>query len=280
MEAAMRDQNIAVRIGGSLCRPSHVATKQIAGGSVGWVELHQGVYARLRGLWRDPTFSTVARCWVSQTLDPTYKLPRPLLRRLTACDGVPPGAHAGHLVVVAVDHVDRLAQPGGGGLDANGACLDALLRRHPHAVVPPHAGTPGDLLAVPVVHVDHTAAPAVFHHEAGRRVRIEGGDLVVDVAAERDADTAFLAERQVIALAHVVEIVELDHQMVGGAAAGLDEGDRVVARIGVEEIGVERPQHVIGEAEAQHVAIERHRVVDVLYMQHHVAHAERTGAEA
>ena len=48
-----------------------------------------------------------------------------------------------------------------------------------------------------------------------------------------------------------------------GAAAGVDEGDRVMARIGVEEIGVEPPHHVVGEPEAEHVAIERHGLVDV-----------------
>ena len=65
-----------------------------------------------------------------------------------------------------------------------------------------------------------------------------------------------------------------------GVASGLDEGHGVVARIGVEEIGVERPQHVVGEPEAEHVAIERHRVIDVVHVQHDVTHAERSGAEA
>ena len=100
------------------------------------------------------------------------------------------------------------------------------------------------------------------------------------MAAERDADAAFLAEREVVALADVVEVEQLHHQMMRGVAAGLDERDRMVARIGVEEIGVERPRHVVGEPEAEHVAIERDHVVDAFDVQHRVAHAERAGAEA
>src|SRR6266540_1868801 len=123
-----------------------------------------------------------------------------LLGCFAADDAVPPGAHTGRELVVALDHVDRLAQPGRGGADAQLARLDAFLRGHPHAVVAPHAGTPGDFLGLPIVDVDDASAPAVLDHESGRRVRVERGDLVVDVAAERHANAAFLAERQVVAL--------------------------------------------------------------------------------
>src|SRR5262245_43753558 len=54
----------------------------------------------------------------------------------------------------------------------------------------------------------------------------------------------------------------------------------MVAWIGVEEIGVERSHHVVGQAEPEHVAIERHGIVDVLDVQYGVTHAERSGAEA
>jgi hypothetical protein len=80
-------------------------------------------------------------------------------------------------------------------------------------------------------------------------------------------------------LPDVVEAVELHHQVVGGAAAGLDEGDRMVARIGVEEIRLEWPRHIVRQPEAEHVAVERHRIVDVLHVQHGMAHAERPGAK-
>ena len=52
-----------------------------------------------------------------------------------------------------------------------------------------------------------------------------------------------------------------------------------MTRISVEEVGVERPHHVIGEPESEHVAIEWHRVVDAFDVQHGVTHAERPGAE-
>src|SRR5947209_5949521 len=47
---------------------------------------------------------------------------------------IPPGTDAGHAVVVAFQHLHRLAQPRLRGLDAELARLFALLRRHPFAV--------------------------------------------------------------------------------------------------------------------------------------------------
>src|SRR5262249_27824950 len=145
------------------------------------------------------------------------------LRRLAARDRIPPRAHARHEPVIALDHVDRLAQAARCAGDANVAGLDALFRGEPHALVPPHARAPGDFFRLPIVEVAAATAPAVFDHEAGRRIGVERGDLVVDVAAERGADAALLAEREIIALPDVVEAVELDHQMVRGVAPGLDE---------------------------------------------------------
>ena len=59
-----------------------------------------------------------------------------------------------------------------------------------------------------------------------------------------------------------------------------DEGHAVVARIDVEEIRRERLGEIVAELEAQDVAIERQDVVDLLAVEHGVAHAERAGAEA
>src|SRR6476660_4963922 len=100
------------------------------------------------------------------------------------------------------------------------------------------------------------------------------------MAPERDADAALFAQGEVIALTDVVEIVALDHQVMGRAPSGLDEGDRVVTWIGVEEEGAEWPQHEVAEPEPEHVPIEWHRVVDVLHVQDRVAHAERSGAKS
>src|SRR5262249_24991603 len=98
--------------------------------------------------------------------------------------------------------------------------------------------------------------------------------------AERDADALGLAEREIVALAHVVEAVELHHHVVDHVDAALDEGDAVMAQIDVEEIGRERAQPIVAHLELEDVLIERHHLADALEMHHHVAHAERTGAEA
>src|SRR6266540_6069806 len=108
---------------------------------------------------------------------------RGLLRRLAAQHAIPPGADAGHELVVALDHVGRLAQARRRGRDADRAGFGALFGGHPQTVVPPHARPPGDLLRLPIVDVDHAPAPAILDNESGRRVRVERGDLVVDVPA-------------------------------------------------------------------------------------------------
>ena len=100
------------------------------------------------------------------------------------------------------------------------------------------------------------------------------------MTAERGADASLLAERKIIALPDIVEAEKLHHQVMGGVAPGFNERNRVMAGIGVEEIGVEGPQHVVGQLKPEHVTIERQRVIDVLDVQHRMAHAERPGTEA
>src|SRR5262249_57624487 len=109
-----------------------------------------------------------------------------------------------HALIIALDHIDRLAQAGLRGGDADFARLEAALRGHPHAVMAPHARAPGHLLRLPSVGIDHAAAPAILDHESRRPVPLEPGHLLVDVAAHGDADPAFDAEREVVALAYVV----------------------------------------------------------------------------
>src|SRR5215475_7554245 len=148
-----------------------------------------------------------------------------LLRRFTGTCCVPPRTDARHALVIAFDHVHRLAQTGGRRRDPDLARLDAALGRHPHAIVAPQARAPGDFLLLPVLGIYHAPAPAIFDHEARWAVGIKRGHLVVDVPAERDADASLDAERKVVALADIVEIVELDHQMMHGIAPSLDEGN-------------------------------------------------------
>ena len=62
--------------------------------------------------------------------------------------------------------------------------------------------------------------------------------------------------------------------------AGIDEGEAVMPRIDVEEIGLERFQDVVGRLEVEDLGIERHHVVEPLRGEHGMAHAERPGAEA
>ena len=86
--------------------------------------------------------------------------------------------------------------------------------------------------------------------------------------------------RDVVALADVVEREQLDHHVMHLALARLDQGEAVMARIDVHEAGRERIVVEVGDAEAQDVAIERQHLVDALDHHHHVADAERPGAES
>src|SRR2546423_15153003 len=100
------------------------------------------------------------------------------------------------------------------------------------------------------------------------------------MASGRDADAFGIAEREIVALPKVVEAIELPHHVVDHVHAALDEGDTVVAWIDVQEIGREWSQPIVAELKFEDVLIKRHHLGDALEMHHHVAHAERTGAEA
>src|SRR5215475_9683251 len=127
---------------------------------------------------------------------------------------VPPRADAGHGIVIARDHLDRLALTVLGGLDAELARFLLLFRRHPAALVTPQARTEFALERLPGVVVDQLAAPAVLHQKARRVPGIERGDVIAGMAAERDADALGVAEREIVALAHIVEAVELHHHVM------------------------------------------------------------------
>src|SRR4029077_21283554 len=103
------------------------------------------------------------------------------------------------------------AETVGGVLQPQRAGLGIVFLGQPGAVVAPHARAFLALRRLPGGDVDRARAPAVFDHEGGRRPAVERRDEIAGVAAERDADTAFLAERQIVALADVVEAVKLHH---------------------------------------------------------------------
>ena len=175
--------------------------------------------------------------------------------------------------------VKRDAAAGFGDADAQVTRLFAPLRRQPHAVVPPQARPVDALVRGPALRVDAAATPAVFDQKFRRRPRVERGDLIVSVTAERRADRPRLAQRQVVGLPDIVEIAELDHEVMDAVLAGSDEGKAVVARIDMKEIGIERPQDVVAELETKDIRIERRHVVEPLNGEYRVSHAERTGAE-
>src|SRR5262249_61628079 len=79
---------------------------------------------------------------------------------------VPPGADAGHEMVIALDHLDRLALAVLGGLDAELARVLLLFRRHPAPLVPPQARTQFALERLPRAVVDQLAAPTVLDQKA------------------------------------------------------------------------------------------------------------------
>src|SRR5258708_13350856 len=99
------------------------------------------------------------------------------------------------------------------------------------------------------------------------------------MAAERDRDASLLGAREIVALADIVEAEQLDHHVMGGVLPGLDEGEAMVPLVDVHEIAAERAQPIIAEPEAEQLAVERHDPIDAVHVQHHMAHAERAGAE-
>src|SRR6202000_1110389 len=112
------------------------------------------------------------------------------------------------------------------------------------------------------------------------RLGVERGHEIVGVAAERHADPVRLAQRDVVGLVKLFEREQLHHQMMHAGLAGLDQRQRVMARIDVEEISAERLLDVIGKAEAEHARIERHYRLDVLDRQYGMSEALRPGTEA
>src|SRR6266705_1947392 len=68
--------------------------------------------------------------------------------------------------------------------------------------------------------------------------------------------------------------------MMHAVPAGLDEGEAVVAPVDMEEERLEWLQAVVGQPEAEDVAIERDHLVEPLDRRDRMAHAERAGAEA
>src|SRR5258705_2665820 len=74
-------------------------------------------------------------------------------------DLVPPGANPRHPVVIAVHHLDRLAEALLGVGEPQRARLVLVVLRQPGAVVTPHARAFLALVGLPVLDVDVAGAP-------------------------------------------------------------------------------------------------------------------------
>src|SRR5437763_474422 len=105
-------------------------------------------------------------------------------------------------------------------------------------------------------------APAVLDHEARRREGVERGDEIRAVTAKARRHLV-VAERDVVALPHVVEREHLHHDVMDSGLAGLDEGEAVVARIDVQEARLERMRIIVREPKAEQIAVERHNLIDL-----------------
>src|SRR5262245_29977068 len=90
----------------------------------------------------------------------------------------------------------------------------------------------------------------------------------------------FKVLRQVEALTNVIETVEFGHEMMDVISTGLDQRQAVVARVDMEEKGLERLDHPIAEPKAQQIAIEGQQGIDMRHGKHGVAQTQGTGAES
>src|ERR1041385_7988524 len=132
----------------------------------------------------------------------------------------------------------------------------------------------------PVAGLDQSSAPAIFDHEARRRPRKEGCYVIVRVATESRADALRIGQCDVVGLPDIIKAEELDHHVVHAVLAGLDKGEAVMAWVDMAEIGAERLEDVVAQAEAQNIAIERQDVIGTLNRKHRMAHAERPRAKS
>src|SRR5262249_23307382 len=72
------------------------------------------------------------------------------------------------------------------------------------------------------------------------------------------------ARSNVIALADIVETVELDHEVVETLPPQLQQRETVLARVDMKKMRLERELHVVARVKSQHIAIERHDRIDLL----------------
>src|SRR5690606_23993858 len=108
----------------------------------------------------------------------------------------------------------------------------------------------------------------------------EARHVIVRMAAQRIGNPAFVLLGKIVALPDIVQRKQFDHEMVHAPAAGPDHGEGMVPTVEVEEIELERLEPVVGDLEAQQIAIEWKEDVDVPGVKHRMAHSQRSRLEA
>ncbi|MNR14870.1 hypothetical protein D3C85_1313680 [compost metagenome] len=104
--------------------------------------------------------------------------------------------------------------------------------------------------------------------------------MVVDVAAEGDADGLGILQGHVVGSADIVEVVVFEHQVVDtGAGARIGDADGVMPRIDVEELHLERCLGAVADLEAEHLLVQVAHPFEMRGHQRHMADAHVAGAE-
>src|SRR5687768_16910051 len=180
----------------------------------------------------------------------------------------------------AVDRTHRCPHPARGRVEAHVAQTLALREVEMKPLVAPEARSIEGFVWLPRGRIDNATAPAVLDEESGRAVRVERSHEIIGVPAERVGDAPVVDAGQVVALPYIVQARELDHQMMKALPARSDHREAVVPAVDVKEVEFVRRQAVVGDLEAETVAIERQQRLNVAHVEDHVSHAERTGQEA
>ena len=115
-----------------------------------------------------------------------------------------------------------------------------------------------------VLVIDPDAAIAYFHHEFGRRVRVEGYDPVVRMLAQRQSDGDAGGLHTFIRPLDILQLTHLQLEMMEFALSSqpLGEGDGMMARAGMQERGMHRAAighwlvDIIGKLREQRLAHE------------------------
>ena len=123
--------------------------------------------------------------------------------------------------------------------------------------MPPETSNARQFLRLPGGVIDVAAAPPILDKKIRRRAHVERCHEIIVMAAERRDNLLAAHQGQIISLSDIVERIEFHHQVVHAIHRRLDQGNAVVARIDMQETGVDRGARVVADAEAKQVTVER-----------------------